>query len=225
MIFHLNTQFFCVATGFTSYMCPYGDSEAIKQEFSDSLATVTRNIPNHNVTIVAGDKNSKLRLEHSMQHSVFSDETNSNGYKPLDLLAKCQLIALNTCFHKRKGKLGTFRFPNGGRSQIDYILLNKKWRNSARNCQVYSTFKSIGSDHWIVVAEIKLSLCSNKKACKVTWYDWSKLINDKDIQCSKNRFSPLISSEDRKQIDYKLGLSADLIYNALAKAHIDAAKK
>ena len=36
--------------------------------------------------------NSKLSVEHSMQHSVFDDETNSNGYKLLDLLTECQLI-------------------------------------------------------------------------------------------------------------------------------------
>ena len=69
--------------------------------------------------------NAKLGLEHSMQPSVFNDETNSNAYRLLDLLTKCQLNALKTCFHKCKGKLWTFRFPNGGRSQIDYILLNK----------------------------------------------------------------------------------------------------
>ena len=96
------------------------------KEFFNSLATVTRNVLTHNVKIVAGDMNTKLGLEHSMHHSVFSDETNSNGYKLLDLLAKCQLTVLNTCFHKHKGKLWTFRFPKGGRSQIDYILLNKK---------------------------------------------------------------------------------------------------
>ena len=45
------------------------------------------------------------------------------------------------------------------------------------------------------------------------------------LNCSKNKFSPLISSEDEKQIDHKLGLSADHIYNVLAKAHIDAAKE
>ena len=84
------------------------------------------NIPTHNVTIVAGDMNAKLTLEHSMQHSIFNDETNSNGYKLLDLFAEYHLIALNKCFCKCKGKLWTLRFPNGGRSQIDYILLNEK---------------------------------------------------------------------------------------------------
>ena len=41
----------------------------------------------------------------------------------------------------------------------------------------------------------------------------------------KNKFSPLISSEDEKQIDHKLGLPADNIYNAIAKASINAAEE
>ena len=148
------------------YSLKNANLEEIKQQFYDSLATITRNVPTQNVTIVAGDMNAKLSLEHSKQHSVFSDETNSNGYKFLDLLAKCQLIVQNTYFCKCKGKLWTSRFPNGERSQIDYILLNKKCRNSARNCEAYSTFSSIGSDHWIVQVEITLSLCAKRKCAR-----------------------------------------------------------
>ena len=75
-----------------------------------------------------------------------------------------------------------------------------------------------------------MSLCADKKACKVTWYDWSELIDDKDKQSQysivvKNKFSPLIPSEDGKQTDNRLGLSADHIYNVLVKAYIDAANE
>ena len=101
------------------------NSKEIKQEFYDSLATITGNVLTHKITIISGDMNTKLGLEHSMQYSVFNDETNSNGYKLLGLFAECQLIVFNMCFLKCKVKLTTFRFPNGGRSQIDYILLKK----------------------------------------------------------------------------------------------------
>ena len=75
-----------------------------------------------------------------------------------------------------------------------------------------------------------MSLHANKKACKVTCYDWSKLIDDKDIKSQysiaiRNKFSPLISSKDEKQTDHKLDLPADHIYNTLAKAHIDATEE
>ena len=40
-------------------------------------------------------------------------------------------------FTKRKGKLWTFTYPNGVRAQLDHIMINKKWRNSALNCEAY----------------------------------------------------------------------------------------
>ena len=134
------------ATIICCYNPTHAYSEEIKQDFYDSLATITRNIPTHNVTIVAQDMNAKLHLDHSMQHSVINDETNSNRYKLLDFLTECLLNAINTCLYKHKCNLWRFRFPNGGRSQTDYILLNKKWMNNTRNCEAYSTFSSIGSD-------------------------------------------------------------------------------
>ena len=48
------------------YSLTNANSEEIKQEFYDSLATVTKNVSTHNVTIVAGDRNTKLSLEHSV---------------------------------------------------------------------------------------------------------------------------------------------------------------
>ena len=48
-----------------------------------------------------------------------------------------------------------------------------------RNCEAYSTFSSIGSDHQTVVMEIKLTLQANEKVHKVRWYNWSNLIDDR----------------------------------------------
>ena len=60
------------------------------------------------------------------------------------------LMFANTNFMKPGAKLWTFQHPSGSRSQIDCILIRKKWRNSMRNCQANSSFSSIGSDHRIV---------------------------------------------------------------------------
>ena len=60
-------------------------------------------------------------------------------------------------------KLWTYQHPSASRYQVDYILIWKKWRNSIRNCQSYSTFSSIGSDHRIASCTICLSLRSSKR--------------------------------------------------------------
>ena len=39
---------------------------------------------------------------------------------------------------------------SGRKYQLDYILINKKWRNSNTKVESYSIFSSTGSDHGIV---------------------------------------------------------------------------
>ena len=53
--------------------------------------------------------------------------------------------------------------PNDFKSQIDFIIINKKWKNSVQNCRAYNSFNSIASDHRIITADIKLSLRANKR--------------------------------------------------------------
>ena len=47
---------------------------------------------------------------------------------------------------------------NNTKSQIDYILISRKCKNSLHNCEAYNSFSSIGSDHRLLTAKIKLSL-------------------------------------------------------------------
>ena len=90
------------------------------------------------------------------------------------------LTCLNTKFQERKGKLWTY--PNNAKAQIDYILINKKWNYSALNCEAYSSFEGVSSDHWIVTAKIRLSLRRNTaRTTTAVHYDLS-LLNNRDIR-------------------------------------------
>ena len=75
---------------------------------------------------------------------------------------------------KPANKLWTHRYPTGARSQLDYILVRNKWKNSIKNAQAYSSFASVGSDHRIVSCTINLSLRASKKPVKhlITQIDW-----------------------------------------------------
>ena len=55
--------------------------------------------------------------------------------------------------------------------------MNKKWNNSALNCEAYSSFDGVSSDHRIVTAKIQLSLQRNTTTVH---YDCS-LLNNRDI--------------------------------------------
>ena len=108
-----------------------------------------------------------------------------------------------TNYQKREGKLWTYTYANNTKAQIDYILINKKWKNSALNCEVYSSFEGVSTDHRIVTAKIRLSLRKNAKRTATTkHYDWAQL-NNKDIRDKyvlelRNRFETLQEKTEKK---------------------------
>ena len=65
--------------------------------------------------------------------------------------------------------------------QLNYILVRRKWRNSVQNAEAYDTFITVGCDHNVVCAKIKLSLRTSK-AVRKTKYDWQQLSTDSELQ-------------------------------------------
>ena len=122
--------------------------------------------------------------------------SNRNGQHLTDFIIENRLACLNTNYQKREGKLWTYTYANNTKAQIDYVLINKKWKNSALNCEAYSSFKGVSTDHRIVMVKIRLSLRKNAKRTATTkHYDWA-LLNNKDIRDKyvlelRNRFETL----------------------------------
>ena len=95
-----------------------------------------------------------------------------------DFLSENKMICLNMKYQKKPGKKWTFTYPNGIKAQLDLILINRKWINSAMNCEPFNSFNTVSSDHRIVTATIRLSLRANKpKSTKNPRYNWSALQN------------------------------------------------
>ena len=90
----------------------------------------------------------------------------------------------------------TSTYANNTKAQIDYVFINKKWNNSALNCEAYSSFEGVSSDHRIVTAKTRLSLWRNAAWTTTTvHYDWSLLFNrnirDKYTLALRNEFDAL----------------------------------
>ena len=139
--------------------------------FYNSLDGLTSAIPSHNVCLLIGDLNSRVKGLWS-----FHGATNRNGEKLEELVEKKKLWIGSTKFRKKRGKLWTYRGPNGYNAQIDHIIINTKWKNSVVNMEAYSTFSSVESDHRVVVADIKISLRRPKIAPRKVKYDWNCLM-------------------------------------------------
>ena len=149
-------------TSVISCYSPINISEKQETEiFYTKLTCLTRQIPKHNVLIIGGDLNAHLGKDSGYTYA-YHQTTNRNGQMLKDYLQENNMLCLNTHFQKRHGQLWTHNSPNDFKSQIDFIIINKKWKNSVKNCRAYNSFNSIASDHRIITADIKLSLRANK---------------------------------------------------------------
>ena len=79
----------------------------------------------------------------------------------VDYAERFQLMVANTNLMKPETKLWIFQQPSGSRSQSRLYTNQKEAENSRRNCQSFSSFCSIGSDHRIVSCHPSFN-CSKK---------------------------------------------------------------
>lgn len=64
-----------------------------------------------------------------------NQRTNNNGERMLEMIEEYELLATNTLYQKKNGKLWTWMSPHNTTHQIDYILTRKKWRKSLINSE------------------------------------------------------------------------------------------
>ena len=125
--------------------------------FYNELSSLVRSIPKHNVLLIGGDMNAQIGKNVNHKFSLHNT-SNRKGQHITDFTQENRLTCLNTKFQKREGKLSTYTDANNIKAHIDYVFINKKWNNSALNCEAYSSFEGVSSDHRIVTAKIRLSL-------------------------------------------------------------------
>ena len=123
---------------------------------------------------------------------------------------------------KKEGKLWTYTYANNSKAQIDYVFINRKWKNCAMNCEAYSSFEGVSSDHRIVTAKLRLSLRKNATRTATTkHYDWALLYNrdirDKYALELRNRFETLQEMTEK-------GTPNDE-YENFVEAHLESASK
>ena len=168
-------------TVIVTYSPTNAEDETVIDNYYDTLKDAIDKIPMHNVLLVIGDLNARVGLDDCS--FSYHAETNRNGNKLVELTLEKNLILCNTSFQKNKSKLWTFMSPKGLKYQLDYILIRRKWRNSVKNAQAYNNFASVGSDHRIVSARLKLSLrANNKSIAKKTRYDLKALSSDQSFR-------------------------------------------
>ena len=184
--------------------------------FYDELSSLVRSIPKHSMLVIGGDMNAQIGKNGNNKYSLHNT-SNRNGQHVTDFMMENRLN-----YRKREGKLWTYTYANNTKAQIDYVLINKKWKNSAMNCEAYSSFEGVSTDHRIVTAKIRLSLRKNAKRTATTkHYDWA-LLNNRDIRDKyvlelRNRFETLQEKTEKSTPNDE--------YENFVNAHLEAAAK
>ena len=167
----------------------------------DELSSLVRSIPKHNMLVISGDMNAQIWKNGNNKYSLHNT-SNRNGQHLTDFMIEIDLHASIQTSKKKEGKLWTYTYANNTKAQIDYVLINKKWKNSAMNCEAYSAFEGVSTDHRIVTAKIRLSLRKNAKRTATTkHYHWA-LLNNRDIRDKyvlelRNRFETLQEKREK----------------------------
>ena len=163
--------------------------------FYEVLSSLVCSIPKHNLLVIGGDMNAQIGKNRNNKYSLHNT-SNRNGQHRTDFMIENRLTCLNTNYQKRDGKLWTCTYANNSKTQIDYVFICKKWKNSALNCEAYSSFDGVSSDPRIVTAKLRLSLRKSATRTATTkHYDWA-LLNNRDIRDKyvlelRNRFETL----------------------------------
>lgn len=100
---------------------------------------------------------------------------NRRGERLIEFCKEKKLIITNTCFKNHKRRRYTWTRPTDGtRYQIDYILIDSRYRNAVKKAHGLPG-ADIGSDHVLVMTEISLKLKKIKSAKKVKKWNLEKM--------------------------------------------------
>ncbi|XP_023233175.1 craniofacial development protein 2-like [Centruroides sculpturatus] len=131
--------------------------------------------------MIIGDYNAKVGM--GRREDLIGDFglglSNERGDRLFEFCQENDMVIKNTWFKLPKRRLYTWKSPADKnqtpiRKQIDYILINIRYRNCVTRVTTFPG-ADIGSDHVPLVADIKLKLKSIKPKCRSQHYDITKI--------------------------------------------------
>ena len=178
-----------------------------KDEFYEVLQAIMDGTPEHDMKLFLGDCNAQVGKDNTGWEETMGREAigtrNENGERLLSYCSSNKLKVGGSIFKHRDIHLGTWRSPNGQTvNQIDHICYSRRWASSVQDVRAYRG-ADVGSDHYLVMAtlKVKLKVKGNKKMHKILDID---NLRSEITQCQfrlelNNRFSALEQSNDNSE--------------------------
>ena len=148
-------------------------------EFYEQVNTAVRYCKSHEVNVIMGDWNAKVGSgrDGDVVGPFGLGDRNDRGNQFVEWCSNRDQIILNTWFQHHPRRLWTWKSPGDRvRNQIDYITVNKRYRNAVTQCRTYPGADcGRNCDHVPVVAQIKVKLKKLKKKKTKPRREWRKL--------------------------------------------------
>ena len=171
-------------------------------EFYDQVAEAQNQCKSQDITLVLGDFNAKVGKDRyeDVVGPFGLGERNFRGERLISWCDASNLVLTNTWFKKHPRLLWTWKSPGGrNKNQIDYITINKRFRNAVRDVRTYPGADCY-SDHVPVVADIVLKLKKVIRRKREDRREIKQLITNEQLKEAyrievENRYEALNSEE------------------------------
>ena len=142
-------------------------SEEEIEDFYSDLEDAYKKCGNQDIVIVMGNLNAKVGGEQDPLQEIVGKhgfgESNDRGDLWIDWCATHEQVIMNTWFQHHQRHLYTWKSPGDRvRNQIDFITMNKRFRNAITQVTGYPGAEC-GSNHVPIVATMKVKLSTLKR--------------------------------------------------------------
>ena len=179
--------------------------EEIKTFYED-LQKAIDSISKRDIILITGDFNAKVGGQSTNKNVMGNCGLGNQNERGEMLIYFCQenhLIILNTFFKQHPRRLYTWTSPDHNTmNQIDYILVQKRWRSSFMSAKTYPG-ADCGTDHQLLISTMKLKLRRIKRQRKPARYDVSKISDSYRVEV-KNRFQKLMEDDPEESTPEEL---------------------
>ena len=176
-------------------------SAALEEEHDNFYAELQDTIDNTakgDILVIIGDFNAKVGQHKGGDGDSMGGhglgKQNEAGERLVEFCEGNNMGIMNTWFQQPKRRLYTWTSPDGKyRNQIDYILINKRWKSTIRDVRT-KPGADCGTDHELLVATLKIKLKKLKRGNRLTTYDCKNITHEYKIEI-RNRFEILERDE------------------------------
>lgn len=140
------------------------DDDAV-EGFYEDIEKALRRAKHGCPTFVMGDLNAKVgRGNREGGNGGFGlGERNERGSRLVEFAKGRGMVIANTQFQQHPRRLYTWKSPGSRtKNQIDYILINERYKNMIKNCHTYPA-ADCNTDHVMLVAKCKMNLKINRR--------------------------------------------------------------